>query len=56
MELIEISIFPVFKSLFSVPDALFTTLPFTNKTDSGLVFSTIEKYLLLFSITHCVKP
>ena len=54
--LILISIFPVFKSLFSVPFSLPTTLPETLITDSDLRFSSILKYLLLFSMTHWVTP
>ena len=44
------------KDLFTVSVALLTTCPTTQTTDSGFIFSTILKKLLLFSITHCVKP
>ena len=50
------SIFPVLNSKFSVPIFLLTTSPKIVKTDSGLVFSRIGKNLLLFWITHWVKP
>ena len=43
---------PVFRSKFSVPDVLLTTFPPIFKTDSGFDFSSIGKYLLLFSMTH----
>jgi len=51
-----ISISPVNKSLFIVSVDLFTTLPDTHTTDSGFTFSISLKKLLLFSVTHCVKP
>ena len=47
---------PVFKSRFSVPLVLFTTLPFIFNTDSGFDFSKIGKKSFLFSITHWVTP
>jgi len=46
------SISPVIKSLFIVSADLLTTSPDTQTTDSGFIFSTILKKLLLFSITH----
>ena len=51
-ESIDTSILPVFKSRFTLPIALFTTLPVIFKTDSGLDFSNNGKNLLLFSMTH----
>ena len=44
------------KPLFTVPEDLSTTLPDTQTTDSGFIFSRVLKKLLLFSITHWVKP
>ena len=40
------------RSLFTVSEDLLTTSPDTDTTDSGLIFSTAFKNLLLFSITH----
>ena len=40
------------RDLFTVSVDLLTTLPDTQTTDSGFIFSTILKKLLLFSITH----
>ena len=51
-----ISTSPVNKSLLIVSFDLLTTFPNTHTTDSGLIFSTALKKLLLFSITHCVNP
>ena len=43
-------------SLLTVSGDLLTTFPETQMTDSGFIFSTSLKNLLLFSITHCVNP
>ena len=51
-----ISISPVGKSLLIVSLDLFTTFPDTDTTDSDFTFSINLKKLLLFSVTHCVKP
>ena len=51
-----ISTSPVNNSLLAVSCDLLTTLPITETTDSGFIFSTVLKKLLLFSITHWVKP
>ena len=51
-DLICTSIFPVFRSLFSVPFSLITTVPFIWMTVSGFTFSKREKFSLSFSITH----
>ena len=45
---IEISILPVFKSKFSVPSDLLTTFPLILITDSGFIFSKIEKFYFYF--------
>ena len=55
-EEIDISISPVNKFLFIVSADLLTTRPDIQTTDSGFAFSTSLKKLLLFSVTHCVKP
>mgnify|MGYP003330665289 CR=1 FL=1 len=49
--LILISIDPVFKSLLIVSSDLLTTLPSIKRTDSGLIFSKVLKFLSLFSIS-----
>ena len=53
---ILISILPVLSSRFSVPFSRFTTIPIIVTTDSGFKFSKSLKFLLSFSITHCVIP